>query len=53
MNVSTYPKLNNLAVYHDSCNQRQRHIQNPYMPPPFGWADKANCVAKLATGPEV
>lgn len=25
---------------------------NTYMPPPFGWADKAKCVALLATGPQ-
>ena len=28
-------------------------LQNPYMPPPFGWSSKEKCVARLATGPEV
>ena len=27
--------------------------QNPYMPPPFGWASKDKCTALLATGAEV
>ena len=28
-------------------------LQNPYMPPPFGWSSKDKCIARMAKGPEV